>query len=108
MNISEIDVEDIVCFWGNIEDNELYKYTIVDGSTNKNARHKSLRFSLKNADETFEVVIKQIGNSFIFKSDAHDDPEEEFKLYFFQGEKELILVYSDQEEQIYFHISYDI
>jgi len=104
MNISKLKIEDVVCFWIQVASNYFYKYTLSEGTITQNKANKSIRFRLKNSDELFDVVIRQIDNCYTFKSDAYDDPEEEFDISLFKGENELIFVCSDSEEQIYFHI----
>ncbi len=103
MDIAKLKIADVYAFWLDLDDQEFNRYELVSGSIRKNNEHQTIRFGLRRGDDEFEVVIRNDGEDWFFKSDAYDDPEEEFLVHFFRGKEKIIFVCSDAYEQIYFH-----
>lgn len=108
MSIAEIQVEDITCFWIDCAAHEYNSYDLVDETVIGKKENQSLRFELKKGEESFEVVIRTTDNGYVFKCEDNDEPEEEYNLRLLKSDndKELLFIFSDEGEQIYFHISY--
>jgi len=106
MSIAEIQVEDITCFWIDCAAHEYNSYDLVEGTVIGKKENNSLRFELKKGEESFEVVIRETDEGYVFKCEDNDEPEEEYKLKLFKGDgdKEFLFIFSDSGEQIYFHI----
>ena len=103
MDIAKLKIADVYAFWLDLDDQEFDRYELVSGSIRKNNEHQAIRFGLRKGDDEFEVVIRHDDEDWFFKSDAYDDPEEEFLIHFFSGKEEIVFVCSDAYEQIYFH-----
>lgn len=104
MNLQNI--ESIKVSWISKEDSTYYAYRLVAGSIVNN--QNEIGFELENCDgndDNYQVVIRETGDGYVFRSDAYDDPETEYDLSLFQGSNETILYCEDESEVIYFHLS---
>jgi len=73
-----------------------------------NPKTWSLRFELKEKngdDENFQVIIRKVEDSYVFKADYVNFEDRDCKLRLFTDLEEMIFYFEDADNRVYFHLS---